>query len=160
MLVTYIVHTQCSHLFKRYRVCPVVVILISPSLVARQSLQTSAAIMACDLPRQCKRLRFDAVEQGSRTESDNPMTAVKCYYCNTVILPPCLHIIDNLDGHESRERETTVHKDCLRPYLQNFATATVKRYSLGFALYGNLAGRQIDNREYNEIYHKNSDNLS
>ena len=118
MFVTYIVHTQCSHLFKRYRVCPVVVILISPSLVARQSLQTSAAIMACDLPRQCKRLRFDAVEQGSRTESDNPMTAVKCYYCNTVILPPCLHIIDNLDGHESREEKKTIHKDCLHPYLQ------------------------------------------
>ena len=92
------------------------------------------------------------VEQGSRT--------VKCYHCNAVILPPCLHIIDNLDGHESRERETTVHKDCLRPYLQNFATATVKRYSLGFALYGNLAGRQIDNREYSEIYHKNNDHLS
>ena len=121
--------------------------------MARQSLQTSAAIMACDLPRQCKRLRFDAVEQGSRTESDNPMTAVKCYYCNTVILPPCLHIIDNLDGHESRERETTVHKDCLRPYLQNFATATVKRYRAGFALYGRLAGRKMDNREYNMIFH-------
>ena len=94
------------------------------------------------------------VEEGSRT--------VKCYYCNTVILPPCLHIIHNLDGHERREEEKTIHKDCLRPYLhlQNFATATVKRYSLGFALYGSLAGRQIDNREYNEIYHKNSDNLS
>ena len=154
MLVTYIVHTPCNHLFKRYRVCPVVVILISPSLVARQSLQTSAAIMACDLPRQCKRLRCDAVQQGSRTESDNPMTAVKCYYCNTVILPPCLHIIDNLDGHESRERDTTVHKDCLRPYIQNFAEASAKRYSVGFRMYGTLAGRQIDNREYNEIYHK------
>ena len=94
------------------------------------------------------------VEEGSRT--------VKCYYCNTVILPPCLHIIHNLDGHERREEEKTVHKDCLRPYLhlQNFATATVKRYRLGFALYGSLPGRKIDNREYNEIYHKNSDNLS
>ena len=86
------------------------------------------------------------VEQGSRT--------VKCYYCNTVILPPCLHIIHNLDGHERREEEKTVHKDCLRPYLQNFATAAVKRYRSGFELYGNLAGRQIDNREYTEIYHK------
>ena len=110
--------------------------------------------MACDLPRQCKRLRFDAVEQGSRTESDNPMNAVKCYYGNTIILPPCLHIIDNLGGHESREEEKTVHKDCLRPYLQSFATAAVKRYRSGFELYGNLAGRQMDNREYNEIYHK------
>ena len=86
------------------------------------------------------------VEEGSRT--------VKCYYCNTVILPPCLHIIDNLDGHESRERETTVHKDCLRPYLQNFATAAVKRYGAGFRLYGKIPGRTMDNREYNDIYHK------
>ena len=82
------------------------------------------------------------------------MTAVKFYYCNTVILPPCLHVIDNLDGHELREEEKTVHKDCLRPYLQNLATAIVKRYSVGFGLYGALARRQIDNREYNEIYHK------
>ena len=154
MFVTYIVHTQCSHLFKRYRVCPVVVRLISPRVVARQSLQTSAAIMACDLPPQCKRLRLHAFEQGSRTESDNPMTAVKCYYCNTVILPPCLHIIHNLDGHERREEEKTVHKDCLRPYLQNFATAAVKRYSAGFRLYGKIPGRTMDNREYNDIYHK------
>ena len=88
------------------------------------------------------------VEEGSRT--------VKCYYCNAVILPPCLHIIHNLDGHERREEEKTVHKDCLRPYLhlQNFATAIVKRYRVGVALYGRLPGRQIDNREYNEIYHK------
>ena len=110
--------------------------------------------MACDLPRHCNRLRFDAVEQGSRTESDHPMTAVKCYYCNTVILPPCLHIVDNLDGHESREEEKTVHKDCLRPYIQNFAEANATRYAAGFRLYGKLAGRQINNREYNEIYHK------
>ena len=88
------------------------------------------------------------VEQGSRT--------VKCYYCNTVILPPCLHIIHNLDGHERREEEKTVHKDCLRQYLhlRNWATATVKRYRAGFALYGRLPGRKMDNREYNEIYHK------
>ena len=87
------------------------------------------------------------VEEGSRT--------VKCYYCNTVILPPCLHIIHNLDGHERREEEKTIHKDCLRQYLhlRNWATATVKRYRAGFALYGRLPGRKMDNREYNMIYH-------
>ena len=87
------------------------------------------------------------VEEGSRT--------VKCYYCNAVILPPCLHIIHNLDGHERREEEKTIHKDCLRQYLhlRNWATATVKRYRAGFALYGRLPGRKMDNREYNMIYH-------
>ena len=119
--------------------------------VARQSLQTLAASMACDLPQQRKRLRIVAVEQSSRTESDNP----NCYYCNTIILTQCLHIIDNLDGHESREENRkTIHKDCLRPYMQNFAEANAKRYAAGFRLYGKLAGRQINNREYNEIYHK------
>ena len=122
--------------------------------------------MACDLPRQCMRLRLAAVGQGSRTESDNPnwdRIAVRCYYCNLEKLPPCLHIIDNLDGPDSREEKRimkTIHKDCLRPHMQNFAEANAKRYSVGVRMYGNLAGRPISNREYNGIYHKAGDNLS